>query len=231
MSNEQNILSGIKTTCNFGSVDENTKVYDMKEEVGKKILDYRLVKIKCQLKSNESIKGIQFIYRNINTSKESTLINVKPKKTDLDLVDQEMEFKMEDIIDLRIWLSSEYKLIGFEVMTSKDRTYKFGYGNDDQLIKCADFDKKDNTIVGFGVGADDKNGVTSIFGYYLKKKSYAFYLYSGVISLRIKIKDEEFRKKMESKLLPAMSEQNKILYRVCSLPDNQFCNIIKYAFS
>ena len=231
MSNEQNILSGIKTTCNFGSVEENTKFYDMKEEVGKKILDYRLVKIKCQLKSNESIKGIQFIYRNINTSKECTLINVKPKKTDLDLVEQEMEFKMEDIIDLRTWLSTDYKLIGFEVITSKGRTYKFGYGNDEQLIKCQDFDKKDNTIVGFGVGADDKNGVTSIFGYYLKKKTYAFYLYSGVISLRIKIKDEEFRKKTESKLLPSMNEQNKILYRVCAMPDNQFFNIIKYALS
>ena len=35
---------------NFGRVDENSKYYDIRDEVGKKILDYRLVKIKCQLK-------------------------------------------------------------------------------------------------------------------------------------------------------------------------------------
>ena len=229
MSKEQNIKLGIKSTCKFGSVDENTKDYDMIEELGKKILDYRLVKIKCQLKSNESIHGIQFIYRNINTSQECTLINVKTKK--YDLIEQEMEFKMEDIIDLRVWISVDYKLIGFEVITSKGRSQKFGYGNDEQIYKCPDFVKKDNIIIGFGVGADDKNGVTSLFGYYLNKINYAVYLYSGVISLRIKIKDEEFRKKTESKLLPTMNEKNKILYRVCSLPDNQFHNIIKYAVS
>ena len=229
MSKESNSQLGVKTTCKFGTEFEFTQSYDMVEEVGKKILDYRLVKIKCQLKSNESIHGIQFIYRNINTSQESTLINIKTKKKDL--IEQEMEFKMEDIIDLRVWLSSDYKLIGFEVTTSKGRSQKFGYGNDEQLILCRDFEKKDNTIVGFGVGADDKSGITYLFAYYINKISYAVYLYSGVISLRIKIKDEDFKKKVESKLLPVMNEKNKILYRVCALPDNQFFNIIKYVFS
>ena len=146
MTKEPNIELFIKSTCNFGSVDENTKIYDMRDEVGKKILDYKLVKIKCQLKSNEAIYGIQFIYRNINTSQESTLINVKAKG--LDLTEQESEFKMEDIIDLRTWISEDYKLIGFEVTTSKGRIKKFGYGNDEQLIKCPDFEKKDIANMG-----------------------------------------------------------------------------------
>ena len=200
----------------------------MRNEVGKNILNYRITKIKCQLKSNDSIYGIQFIYRNINTNKEETLINVKSKE--LDLIEQEMSFGFEEIVDLRTWLSDEIKLIGFEVTTNRGRQKKFGFGNDEQLRICPDFENNDQTIVGFGVAADDKNGVTSLYAYYLNKRTYAFYIYSGVFSLRIKIKDEEFKKKIESKI-SNMSEKNKILYRVCSLPDNQFFNIIKYALS
>ncbi len=228
MSNETKHKLGILSTCNYGKVEENSNYYDMRNEVGKNILNYRITKIKCQLKSNDSIYGIQFIYRNINTNKEETLINVKSKE--LDLIEQEMSFGFEEIVDLRTWLSDEIKLIGFEVTTNRGRQKKFGFGNDEQLRICPDFENNDQTIVGFGVAADDKNGVTSLYAYYLNKRTYAFYIYSGVFSLRIKIKDEEFKKKIESKI-SNMSEKNKILYRVCSLPDNQFFNIIKYALS
>ena len=219
---------GIRATCNYGTVEESSKYYDVKDEVGKSILDYRLTKIKCQLKSNDAIYGIQFYYRNINTGKEVALINVKAKETDL--IEQEMTFGVEEIVDFRSWLSDEIKLIGFEVTTNRGRIQKFGYGNDEQLRICPDFEGNNNTIVGFGVTADDKNRVTGIYAYYLNKKTYAFYLYSGVFSLRIKAKDENYKKKYDAKF-PNMSEKYKILYKVCCLPDNQFYNIIKYALS
>ena len=227
MNTETKHKIGISSTVNFGRVDENSKYYDIRDEVGKKILDYRLVKIKCQLKSNDSIYGIQFIYRNINTNKEEALINFKSKENEIDLIEQEMSFDFEEIVDLRTWLSEDIKLIGFEITTNRGKSQKFGYGNDEELRKCPEFENNDKTIVGFGITADDKNGVTSIYAYYLNKRTYAFYIYSGVFSLRIKIKDAEFRKKIESKL-SSMSEKNKVLFKVCSLPDNQFFNIIKY---
>ena len=219
---------GVMSTCNFGTVEEFSKYYDMKDEVGKSILDYRLTKIKCQLKSNDSIYGIQFYYRNINTGKEVALINVKAKETDL--IEQEMAFGVEELVDFRTWLSDDNKLIGFEVTTNRGRIQKFGYGNDEQLRICPDFEGNNNTIVGFGVTADDKNRVTAMYAYYLNKKTYAFYLYSGVFSLRIKTKDENYKKKYEAKFLN-MSEKNQVLYKVCCLPDNQFYNIMKYALS
>ena len=111
---------GVMSTCNFGTVEEFSKYYDMKDEVGKSILDYRLTKIKCQLKSNDSIYGIQFYYRNINTGKEVALINVKAKETDL--IEQEMAFGVEELVDFRTWLSDDNKLIGFEVTTNKGRS-------------------------------------------------------------------------------------------------------------
>ena len=230
MSSQRNQDLIMTSTCIFGrSNNENSKVYDVRDKVGKKILDYRLIKIKCQLKSNDCIYGIQFIYRNINTNKEETLIDVEPKDLDLsNLIEQEMDFDLEEIVDLRTWLSEEIKLIGFEVTTNRGRSQKFGFGNDEELRKCPIFDGGENCIVGFGVIAEEKIGITGIYAYFLRKKLYAFYCYSGVFKLRIKMKNEEYNKKIESKI-GNMNEKNKILYKICSLPDNQFFNIIKYA--
>ncbi len=218
----------VAPTCLYGRVEENSKYYDVKDEVGKSLLDYRITKIKCQVKSNDSIYGIQFYYRNINTGKETALINVKAKETDL--IEQEMTFGVEEIVDLRTWVDDEIQLIGFEITTNRGRIKKFGYGNDEQLRTCPDFLDKDKTIVGFGVTADNRNRVVGLYGYYLNKKTYAFYLYSGVFSLRIKTKDENYKKKFDAKY-PNMNEKYKVLYKVCCLPDNQFYNIIKYALS
>ena len=230
MSSQKNQDLIITSTSIFGRfINENSKIYDIRDKVGKKILDYRLIKIKCQLKSNDCIYGIQFIYRNINTNKEETLINVEPKDLDLsNLIDQEMDFGLEEIVDLRVWLSEETKLIGFEVTTNRGRTQKFGFGNEEELRKCPNFDSNENCIVGFGVIAEEKNGIVGMYAYFVKRKLYAFYSYNGVFKLRIKMKKEEYRKQIESKK-SSLKDKNQILYKVCSLPDNQFFNIIKYA--
>ena len=124
----------IKTTCNYGKINENSRSYDVCDEIGgENLLNYKIYKIICQIKSNESIRGIKFIYRNINDGKEVTLINVKSKE--FDLIEQEMTFTLEDIIDLRAWVSDNISLIGFEVTTNKGRSQKFGYGNDEELRK------------------------------------------------------------------------------------------------
>lgn len=226
MSTEKNSYLKIRTTCNYGKVNENSKSYDVCDEIdGEYLLNYRISKIICQIKSNESIYGIKFIYRNINDGKEMALINVKSKE--FDLIEQEMTFTLEEIVDLRVWVSEDIRLIGFEVTTNKGRSQKFGYGNNEELRKIHEFENKENNIVGFNVTADDINGVTALYAYYLNKRTYAFYIYSGVFSLRIKVKDAKYRKMIEQKL-PKMSEKNKILYRICCLPDNQFFQAIKY---
>ena len=224
MLEKENTIS-LEPTCIYGTVSES-KNYDMKDILGDKLLDHRLSKIKCFLKSNTSIYGIQFTYRNINDCKETTFINVKSNEKDL--IEQEMDLNNEEIKDLRIWLNDDINLIGFEVVTSKGRVQKFGYGNEEQLIKISDFEEEKRVIVGFGCYADEKNGVTAIYGYYISKKQYISVCYGGIFSLRIKLKDPEFKEKIDKKL-DSMNEKNKILYKICQLPDNQFFNIIKYS--
>ena len=224
MSEKENILS-FEPTCIYGTVSEST-IYDMKDILGEKLIDYRLTKIKCFLKSNASIYGIQFTYRNINDCKETTFIDVKSNEKDL--IEQEMYLNNEEIKNLRVWLNDEIMLIGFEVETSKGRVQKFGYGNDEQLIKISDFEEESRIIIGFGCYADEKNGVTALYAYYISKKQYISICYGGIFSLRIKLKDPEFKQKVEENL-NKMNEKNSILFKICQLPDNQFFNVIKYS--
>lgn len=212
-------------TCNYGSVAEST-YYDMKDILGDKILENRIIKIRCFLKPNKSIYGIQFIYRNIYDYKETTFIDVKSEEKDL--LEQEMDFNNENIKDLRFWIDQDTKLTGFEVTTNKNHVKKFGYGNDDQLIIVPDFEDGKKIVVGFGCCADNKEGITSLYAYYVRKNQYIAVIYSGLLSLKIKLKDPKYKEQIEKKL-EKMDEKNKIAFLVALLPDNQFFNIIKYS--
>ena len=225
MTEKENEIE-LEPTCIYGSVAES-KMYDMHDKLGKNLLDYRISKIKCFVKSNKSIYGIQFTYRNVFTCEETTFIDVKPKEDNL--IEQEMDLNNEEIKDLRVWLDQDIKLLGFEVITSKNRIQKFGYGDgEEQLRTISDFKDGDKIIVGFGCYADDKDGVTAIYGYYVNRRKYFAVIYSGILSLRAKIKDPKYKEKIERKV-EKMDEENKILFRVVQLPSNQFFNILKYS--
>ena len=225
MAEKENEIE-IEPTCIYGSVAES-KLYDMHDILGKNLLDYRISKIKCFVKSNKSIYGIQFIYRNIFTCEEKIVIDVKTKEKDL--IEQEMDLNNEDIKDLRTWLDQDIKLLGFEVITNKNRIQKFGYGDgEEQLRTISDFKEGDKVIVGFGCYADDKDGVTAIYGFYVNRRKYFAVIYSGILSLRAKIKDPKYKETIEKKV-EKMDVGNKILFRVVQLPSNQFFNILKYS--
>ena len=220
---------GIVATCPFGRTYDDSKLYDMRDEVGRNMIDYQLIEIKCQIKANGPIYGIQFIYKNKNNDEKVALINVKPKEPFL--IQQSISLKDEEVSNLRIWISNDtFQLIGFEITTNKGKSQKFGYGKSEELRIISVIENKEKTIVGFAVYADDQNGITSMYAYYLNKKLHAFYSNIEIFKLRILSKKSEEKKKYDE-LLPKMNETNKILYKISILPDNQFFNIIKYILS
>ena len=223
MSEDPRIIP-IFETCNYGTVFDENEYHDIKDKLGNNLLDYKITKIRCQLKSNTNIQGIQFFYKNINTGEEKALIDIK--KNDGELIEQEMILNNEDIIDLKVFLK-DVVLIGFEVTTNKKHSKKFGYGSDEDLVTIPDLKDLDKIIVGFGV-CTSIDGISSIYCHYASKRDYVFHLYTGLLSLRIKLKDSNFKEKTDKKL-PKMNDKNKLLYRICSLPDNLYFNIIKYA--
>ena len=152
-------------------------------------------------------------------------MEIKPNENE-NLIEEEMILNNETINGLKVWLNEDIKLIGFEIETTKKNIKKFGYGEDNELRIISDFNNKNQIIVGFGCCSNDKDGITSIYAYYINKR-YISILYNGIFTLRVKIKDSKFKEKTEKKL-KKMNEKNRILYRICQLPDNQFFNIIKY---
>ena len=213
-------------TCLYGSNQEESKLYDMNDILKDKMINYKISKIKCQLKSNKGIYGIQLIYRNLIDGKETTIIDIQSKEKDL--IEQEFDLCGEYILDIKTWITLDtIILIGFEITTNRKRTFKFGYGNDEQLVRITDLSKLDKVVIGFGVYANSYGLVTGIYGYYINKNSYIYYLYEGILSLRKKLKNKEFDEKIQKKL-NNMSKKNQILYRICKLSENQFYNIMKY---
>ena len=215
----------INLSLTYGTIYDDSTFFDPYNNLGDKLLDDKLIKIQCQLIPNKSIAGIQFIYRNINDGQEIALIDIK--SSEKDLIEQEMVLNNENIIDLKVFLR-EVKLVGFEVTTNRNHSKKFGYGNDEELIKISDLENLDNVVVGFGVCYGKELGVSSLYFYYMKRLDYVLQIYSGVLSLKVKLKEKDFRQKVEEKL-SKMSEKNKLFYRICSLPDNLYFGIIKYS--
>ena len=212
-------------TCNYGTVSENSNLYDMKDILNTKMINYKISKIKCQLKSNVGIYGIQLFYRNLIDGKETAIINIQSKEKDL--IEQEFDLAGEHIIDMNTWLNQDYILMGFEIITNKNRVQKFGYGDNEQLVKIPDLKDLNKIVVGFGLYLTEGNYIESIYGYYIKKNIYISNLYKGILHLREKSKNPEYKEKIQKKL-SNMSKRNQILFRICCLPQNHFFNIIKY---
>ena len=212
-------------TCNYGSVLDESKLYDMKDILKDKMLNYKITKIKCQIKSNEGIYGIELFYRNLIDGKETSIINVQSKEKDL--IEQVFDLCGDYIIDMRVWRNNDIKLIGFEIVTNRNRIFKFGYGKDEQLVKISDLKNLDKIIIGFGLYVNEGNSISSIYAYYINKSNYFYHLYKGILYLRSKSQNKEYNEKIQKKL-SSMSKRNQILFRICNLPQNQFFNIMKY---
>jgi len=215
----------IYSSCIYGKMKEGAKFYDIKNNVGSKILDYRLHKIRCQLKPKICILGIQFIYIYKKEGSEKMMINLQAVSKD-DFIEQELILKKGEYINnIKLWVKE--KLIGFQVFTNLKNTKKFGYGGDDCLVNVPDLKHYDKSVVGFGIYGEYQDGIYSMFFYYLDKKKYSGTISIGIFYLRYKLKKIRFRKKIEQKL-KKLNDNLKVLYQVCLLPDYQFFSIIKY---
>ena len=216
-------------SCLYGKSEIDSKIHNIRDILGNNILDYRITKIKCQIKSNEGIYGIEMVYKNLITEEEKTLINIKSEEPNL--IEQEIKFDLEIILDIKFWCNDENKLIGFEVNTNKGKFQKFGYGDDNQLKLCHQIKNKERVVVGFCFYEKVKNGITGMFIYHMNKKTYAFFIYKGIFGLRVKIKNDKYKNEIEKKVDKFNDIKKKLLFKICCLSDNQFFNVIKYTLN
>ena len=216
-------------SCLYGKSEIDSKIHNIRDILGNNILDYRITKIKCQIKSNEGIYGIELIFKNLITEEEKSLINIKSEENNL--IEQEIKFDLEIILDIKFWCNDENKLIGFEVNTNKGKFQKFGYGDDNQLKLCHQIKNKERVVVGFCFYEKENKGITGMFIYHMNKKTYAFFIYKGIFGLRTKIKNDKYKNEIEKKVDKFDDIKKKLLFKICCLSDNQFFNVIKYTLN
>ena len=116
------------------------------------------------------------------------------------------------------------------VKTNKKREKLFGYDIGDQIVPEAFEDEGKNVILGFFFTFEPNMRTSSIGCYYLNKTFFSLILYSGILYLRIRLKDEKFRNEIEKKL-DKLDKTYVALFRMCLLPNMQFYGVLKYSLS
>ena len=221
----------IESTSNFGLWKENIQHFDESKILGEYLLNYKLHRIKCFYEKNVGICGLQIFYIERMTSLEIKTIDIGKKYTNENIEEQEIILgSNESINKLSIWLCTQFR--GFEVMTNKNKKQRFGWceeGKEWIKIDLEEFFENNNCLVGFYGSIHKIEGILSMGFYYVNQKSFYLFSYIGFFRLRVKLKNEEFRKKVFEKI-DEYKYSDKALCMTCILPDNQFFGIIKYIF-
>ena len=101
----------------------------------------------------------------------------------------------EMINRITIWLCEQFR--GFEVITNKNKKQRFGWCEEGQECKKIDLDEfyqNNNYLVGFFGSFHKIEGILNMGFYYVKEKSFYLFSFLGLFSLRVKLKNEEFKK-------------------------------------
>ena len=233
---KNNEILRVKTTLFYGEsfcekkgqpnpTKYTTLEYNTCDKIGEeKILNYKIHKIICKYVSNKYIASLKIIYKNRNDGKEITLLETPCDQNDLIESEPFELFEFEEIILVRVWIETNKRLLGFEIKTNKDRIKKFGYGNDNNLIKIDELENQNKIVIGFGVYACSELGVTGLFCYYIGKKLHSLALNSGMFYLRVKIK----KKQIDVNVSKKNDEQMYTLKRVCELADVLFFEVASF---
>ena len=230
----------INVTLEYGQgFDENrqkdetlkTKIYDCTSKVRNKLLDYHIHKIIYTLNSEQTIQTLKCVYKSRYDGHSEILLDTTngeaPEKKEEELVFGELE----EIINILFYVSKNSKLVSICIETNQGMTKYIGDYSKGEVIKDDDLDNKKNIVVGFGVNANKKYGVTSIFCYIIDKNKYGIIKYMGLLQLRAKLKtNQKFKEQVESNK-GALNSQQKLLADVCDLADVAFFPIASYVMT
>ena len=214
------------TTPNYGFITEKSICLDDLSRFGEFLICYRLSIIRCWQNKQLGIIGVQLHYRDRDTNDEVISMN-KIKNTESTLVEFNLD-PLEFIVGLTVW-KSDY-LNGFSVTTNKNRQQLFGYDIGDKIAPEAFEQEGKNVILGFFFTFEPNIVVSSVGCYYLNRIFFSLILYSGILYLRIKLRDEKFRSDVEN-LLDNLDKSYVALFRMCLLPIKQFYGVLKYTLS
>ena len=222
------IADKIKLTAFFGTIFPNAeqKRFDDTNYFNREnIFHYRLSKIRFFLGEKDNkpvIQGLQTYFKDFY-GKEFVSEEAR------DATEKELDIKDLDIPS-NDFICNFHLRIGNERVTQiKLKTIKgkeFVVGSDEGEEKIVDHinDNKDHMIL-FFFGAYRKC-LEAIAAGYIKIKIYLAPTI-GFFELRKKYKNKFFKQKIEE-TLDKLNDKDKVLFKVCGLPENCFNSVIKY---
>ena len=212
-------------TPNYGLITEKSITLDDISIFGYYLISYRVHSIRCWQNKQLGIIGIQLHYKDRDTNED--IISVNKVKNDKSTLVEFILDPLEFIIGLTIYKSD--LLNGFSIKTNKKREKLFGYDLGDKIIP-EEFEEDKNVILGFFFTFEPNMRASSIGCYYLNKTFFSLILYSGILYLRIRLKDEKFKNEIEKKL-DKLDNPYVALFKMCLLPNIQFYGVLKYSLS
>lgn len=229
----------INVTLEYGQgYDENqekddtkkTKIYDCTSKVHEKLLDFHIHELIYTLNSEQIIQSLKCVYKSRYDGHTEILLDTTNNETDPK--EEKITFgELEEIVNILFYVSKEDRLVSICIETNQGINKYIGDYTKGDLIKDDDLDTKKNIVVGFGVNANKKYGVTSLFCYIVDKNKYGIIKYSGLLQLRAKLKkNPKFKEEAESKK-GALKPEQKLLLDICDLPDAAFFPVASYVMS
>lgn len=221
------IAEDIKCTAYFGYVyPDEIKRFDDKDLCNKdNLFQNRLSKIKVFVgdkNGKQLILGLQTIYMNVN-GKE--IVNEEARDKEEQYIDiKVLEIPSNDYICNFFLSAGDERITRIKLVTKKGK--EFIVGSDEGEEKIVDYinDNKDFMILYFFGGY--RKCLEAIAAGYIPLKSYLGTT-MGYFELKKKLKDKAFRDATQARL-DQLSESDKILFRVCTLPDSCFNSIIRF---
>ena len=217
---KERIIEKIKYIPPYGIISsKESKRFNNNNFIQKdKLYKCRLSKIIIFKGENNSILGIKSFYS--NTQKEE--ISGEEGYDNSNNILEKIIFEIpanDYLCNINIWIGDEY-ITKIKFGTNKGKEIIVGEGGEDKKISCLNNNKENIILV---INGGYKEQLKFLNCKYININDY-FGNVNGYFELKMKLKDEKFRKIINSKI-EMFKDNDKILLSACLLPDSCF-NIV-----
>ena len=219
--------SNFRRTGEYGWKYNEAHKFDDIDLLGENFLNYIIVKIKVWSgKKNEKtvIIGIQMFFKSIIDGKILTSGVYKGTREE-DKCD-EFELKQgEYLSDFTCKVDSEISNISFT--TNKGRNFTVGGDQGEEMITLVTSNGPAIVITLFGSYRAELETCGVV---YMTSREYSGCLFVGFFELRHLLKKNEDFKKKIMKIEDTLTYSDKVVFKVCQLPDASFHEILRFCF-
>ena len=217
---KERIIEKIKYIPPYGIISsKESKRFNNNNFIQKdKLYKCRLSKIIIFKGENNSILGIKSFYSNIQKEEISGEEGYDNSKNILEKIIFEIPAN-DYLCNINIWIGDEY-ITKIKFGTNKGKEIIVGEGGEDKKISCLNNNKENIILV---INGGYKEQLKFLNCKYININDYLGNV-NGYFELKMKLKDEKFRKIINSKI-EMFKDNDKILLSACLLPDSCF-NIV-----